>query len=160
MQATLVALTARTIADAIRAQAPEAEEVLACGGGANNTTLMQALAAELKPRRVATTATARRAGRARRGAGVRVARARGARGTSGNLPAVTGAKGPARAGCNLPALKARARRSYTTTGPQGPVRSLRRARGERQTEKLDPQPQVVVAFGFLITNCAPSRPSW
>jgi hypothetical protein len=31
---------------------------------------------------------------------------------------------------------------------------------DRQTEKLDPQPQVVVAFGFLITNCAPSRPSW
>ena len=29
----------------------------------------------------------------------------------------------------------------------------------RQAEKLDPQPQVVVAFGFLITNCAPSRPS-
>ena len=29
-----------------------------------------------------------------------------------------------------------------------------------QTEKLDPHPQVVVAFGFLITNCAPSRPSW
>ena len=29
----------------------------------------------------------------------------------------------------------------------------------RQVEKLDPQPQVVVAFGFLITNCAPSRPS-
>jgi hypothetical protein len=24
-----------------------------------------------------------------------------------------------------------------------------------QTEKLDPQPQVVVAFGFLITNWAP-----
>ena len=24
-----------------------------------------------------------------------------------------------------------------------------------QTEKLDPQPQVVVAFGFLMTNCAP-----
>ena len=24
----------------------------------------------------------------------------------------------------------------------------------------DPQPQVLVAFGFLITNCAPSTPSW
>jgi len=24
-----------------------------------------------------------------------------------------------------------------------------------QTEKLEPQPQVVVALGFLITNCAP-----
>src|SRR5438093_1303487 len=28
-----------------------------------------------------------------------------------------------------------------------------------QTENEDPHPQVVVAFGFLITNCAPSRPS-
>ena len=29
----------------------------------------------------------------------------------------------------------------------------------RQTENDEPQPQVVCAFGFLITNCAPSRPS-
>ena len=28
-----------------------------------------------------------------------------------------------------------------------------------QTENEEPQPQVVWAFGFLITNCAPSRPS-
>ncbi len=28
-----------------------------------------------------------------------------------------------------------------------------------QTEKEDPQPQVVVAFGFLMTNCEPSSPS-
>ena len=28
-----------------------------------------------------------------------------------------------------------------------------------QTLKLDPQPQVVVALGFLITNCAPSKSS-
>src|SRR5947207_7555894 len=34
---------------------------------------------------------------------------------------------------------------------EGPVSALRLARD--QTEKLDPQPHVVVAFGFLITNC-------
>jgi hypothetical protein len=28
-----------------------------------------------------------------------------------------------------------------------------------QTEKDEPQPQVVEAFGFRITNCEPSRPS-
>jgi hypothetical protein len=28
-----------------------------------------------------------------------------------------------------------------------------------QAEKLDPQPQVLVAFGFLITNWAPWRSS-
>ena len=27
------------------------------------------------------------------------------------------------------------------------------------TENDEPQPQVVVAFGFLITNCEPSKPS-
>jgi hypothetical protein len=65
VQATLVALTARTVADAIRAQAPEAEEVLACGGGANNTTLMLALAAELKPGAWHHHGKHRRSGRAR-----------------------------------------------------------------------------------------------
>ncbi len=28
-----------------------------------------------------------------------------------------------------------------------------------QVENDDPHPQVLVAFGFLITNCAPSTPS-
>lgn len=28
-----------------------------------------------------------------------------------------------------------------------------------QTENDEPQPQVVVAFGFLMTNCAPFRSS-
>jgi anhydro-N-acetylmuramic acid kinase len=56
VQATLVALTTRTIADAIRARAPGADEILVCGGGANNRTLMRELARELAPRRLATTA--------------------------------------------------------------------------------------------------------
>ena len=29
-----------------------------------------------------------------------------------------------------------------------------------QTLNDEPQPQLVLAFGFLITNCAPCRPSW
>ena len=94
VQATLVALTARSIADAIRATAPGADEILVCGGGANNHALMRALAQELAPRRVATTADE----------GVPVEQvealafawlAREAlAGRPGNLPAVTGAKGP------------------------------------------------------------------
>ena len=56
IQATLVALTARTIADAIRSHAARAEQVLACGGGANNVTLMKCLAKELDPRDLRTTA--------------------------------------------------------------------------------------------------------
>jgi hypothetical protein len=30
----------------------------------------------------------------------------------------------------------------------------------RYAENDEPQPQVEVAFGFLITNCAPSTFSW
>ncbi len=33
------------------------------------------------------------------------------------------------------------------------------AEGPYQAENEEPQPQVVVAFGFLITNWAPSRSS-
>ena len=93
VQATLVALTARTIADAIRRYAPDAREVLVCGGGARNATLMFALAKEVAPRRLGMTADE----------GVAVDQvealafawlAREAlAGRPGNLPAVTGAKG-------------------------------------------------------------------
>ena len=53
---------------------------------------------------------------------------------------------------NLPGAAPKEKRSR-----MGSVSALRRK--SRQAEKLDPQPQVVVAFGFLITNCAPSSPS-
>jgi anhydro-N-acetylmuramic acid kinase len=93
VQATLVALTARTIADAIRAYAPDADEILVCGRGSNNATLIHALAGELAPRKLRSTLDE----------GVPVehveplAFAWLARetlaGRAGNLPAVTGAKG-------------------------------------------------------------------
>lgn len=44
VQATLRALTAQTISDAIHAYAPETREVIACGGGALNTPLLRELA--------------------------------------------------------------------------------------------------------------------
>jgi anhydro-N-acetylmuramic acid kinase len=94
VQATLVALTARTIADAIRAECAEAVEVLVCGGGAKNPLLMRALVTELVPRTVTTTTAL----------GVAVEHVEAlafawlARetlaGRPGNLPAVTGARGP------------------------------------------------------------------
>lgn len=93
IQATLVALTARTIGDAIRAYAPAAQEIVVCGGGANNTTLMKDLAEEVTPRKLLTTA----------GEGVPVEQvealafawlAREAlAGRPANLPQVTGARG-------------------------------------------------------------------
>jgi anhydro-N-acetylmuramic acid kinase len=57
VQATLVALTARSIADAVRDYAADATEVLVCGGGVHNAVLMAALSEALAPRAVASTAT-------------------------------------------------------------------------------------------------------
>lgn len=45
--ATAVALTARTVADAVRRAAPHASRVIASGGGTRNPTLLAALAADL-----------------------------------------------------------------------------------------------------------------
>jgi anhydro-N-acetylmuramic acid kinase len=94
VQATLVALTARSIADAIRLHANDATEVLICGGGAKNAAVMRDLAQELKPRRLGTTAD--------EGVAVEQVEAlafawlarEALAGRPGNLPAVTGAKGP------------------------------------------------------------------
>ena len=101
VQATLRALTARTIADALLATQPGTQRLLACGGGVHNVTLMDTLRAELAlafagrdPPALATTA----------GFGLDpdfveaigfawLARSRLA-GTPGNLPSVTGARGP------------------------------------------------------------------
>jgi anhydro-N-acetylmuramic acid kinase len=93
-QATLTALTARSIADAVREHAAGAAEVLVCGGGANNATLMQSLATELTPRAVTTTAARGVAvGHVEALAFAWLAREAIA-GRPGNLAAATGAAGP------------------------------------------------------------------
>jgi anhydro-N-acetylmuramic acid kinase len=56
VQATLLELTAHTIADAIEAQAPTSTDVLVCGGGVHNSQLMLRLAEWLAPRCVVSTA--------------------------------------------------------------------------------------------------------
>ena len=56
VQATLVALSVRTIADALRREAPDTRHVFACGGGVHNPLLMRALAIALAPITLATTA--------------------------------------------------------------------------------------------------------
>jgi anhydro-N-acetylmuramic acid kinase len=94
VQATLLELTARSVAMAIEQQAPAAEEVLACGGGVHNGLLMRRLGELLAPRTLSSTA--------RHGidpdfleatAFAWLARQR-LLGLPGNLPAVTGARGP------------------------------------------------------------------
>jgi anhydro-N-acetylmuramic acid kinase len=94
VQATLVALTAASIADAVNAECADAVEVLVCGGGARNAALMEELARRLRPRTVESTASH----------GIPVDQVEAlafawlARetlaGRAGNLPAVTGARGP------------------------------------------------------------------
>lgn len=93
VQATLMALTCRTVADAIRRHAPNTARVLVCGGGARNTALMRLLADTLELPVEST-----------KGFGIdpdwmeAMAFAwlaqRTISGQAGNLPAVTGAAGP------------------------------------------------------------------
>ena len=94
VQATLLELTARSIAHAVAQHAPAADEVLVCGGGVHNPGLMQRLEELLAPRSVCSTAEH----------GVDpdfleatafawLARQRLLK-LPGNLPAVTGARGP------------------------------------------------------------------
>src|SRR5262249_49602579 len=56
VQNTLLHLTVRSIADAVRAHAPAAREVVVCGGGVHNPVLMSVLAAHLSPAVVASSA--------------------------------------------------------------------------------------------------------
>jgi len=93
VQATLAALTAHTVADAVFTHCAGAMEALVCGGGAKNAAIMDALTFALAPRVVTTTAE--------RGVAVEHVEALAfawlARetlaGRPGNLPAVTGARG-------------------------------------------------------------------
>lgn len=94
VQATLLELSARSVADAIAGHAPDTRRVLACGGGVHNRALMERLAVRLAPAALQSTASY----------GVDpdfleamafawLARQR-LLGLPGNLPAVTGARGP------------------------------------------------------------------
>ncbi len=94
VQATLLALSVQTIANAIRDNGPSVDEVLGCGGGVHNTALMTALADAMAPIKVGSTADI----------GIDpdfveaatfawLARER-LHGRPGNLPSVTGARGP------------------------------------------------------------------
>jgi anhydro-N-acetylmuramic acid kinase len=94
VQATLLELTVRSVTAAVAQHAAGATEVLACGGGVHNARLMQRLGESLAPCRLASTASC----------GVDpdfleatafawLARQRLLQ-LPGNLPAVTGARGP------------------------------------------------------------------
>ncbi len=103
VQATLLALTARSVADALRATQPGTRLVIACGGGVHNPLLMAALAEAMPDALIESSAA--------HGldpdfveamAFAWLAREHLA-GRPGNLPAVTGAAGPRVLGALYPA---------------------------------------------------------
>lgn len=103
VQATLLELTAATVADALQAAQPATRRVLACGGGVHNPRLLQRIAARMPGAVVESTAM--------HGVDPDFVEAMGfawlARetlaGRPGNLPAVTGARGPRVLGAIHPA---------------------------------------------------------
>lgn len=103
VQATLLELTARTVADALQMTQPDTRRVLVCGGGVHNAALMARLAAHLPQAVVESTAA--------HGLDPDYVEAMGfawlARetlaGRPGNLPAVTGALGRRVLGTVFPA---------------------------------------------------------
>jgi len=103
VQATLLALSASSIADAIRAHAPDTREVFACGGGVHNAALMRALAERLAPASVSTTATLGLDPDYVEATGFAWLASARLEGRPGNLPAVTGARGSRMLGAIYPA---------------------------------------------------------
>lgn len=94
VQATLAALTARSLADAVRAHCEGAQELLICGGGAKNAHLLRLVAAELPDVDVATTDTVGVASDHVEALAFAWLARETLAGRPGNLPAVTGASGP------------------------------------------------------------------
>ncbi len=104
VQATLTALTAHSIAEAILGTAKEVEAVYVCGGGAYNGALMRALAAALGGKTlVESTAVLGVAPNRVEALAFAWLGYRFSNREAGNLPAVTGAKGPRILGALYPA---------------------------------------------------------
>jgi anhydro-N-acetylmuramic acid kinase len=103
VQATLLELTSRSVAAAVSRHCREAQRIIVCGGGAKNTALMRRLAELSAPAKLETSD--------RHGIDPQLVEAtafawlaqRALEGLSGNLPAVTGARGPRVLGAVYPA---------------------------------------------------------
>ena len=94
VQATLTQLTAAAIGQAIDRYFAEAAEVVVCGGGAFNGTLMQMLAGHCAPRRVVSSAALGAAPEQVEALAFAWLAREFVEGRSASLPAVTGARGP------------------------------------------------------------------
>jgi anhydro-N-acetylmuramic acid kinase len=93
VQATLVRLTACTVAADIRRHAPETRRVLICGGGVHNQALMGVLQNQLNPMYVQSTADLKIDPDYLEAIGFAWLAKRTLEGLPGNLPEVTGARG-------------------------------------------------------------------
>ena len=94
VQATLIQLTAQTIAQAIRGFLPQTQEAYVCGGGAHNRELMSALAGNMSGMTVATTDALGMSPDWVEAAAFAWLAHQTLEGMPGNLPSVTGARRP------------------------------------------------------------------
>lgn len=94
VQATLLALSARTVADALLATQPATARVIACGGGVHNAALMAALAARLPGVVLESSAAHGLDPDAVEAMGFAWLAHATLHGRPGNLPSVSGAAGP------------------------------------------------------------------
>lgn len=94
VQATLRELTARTIADALRASQPDTCRLLVCGGGVHNPVLMEALRQAMPDLVLASTAEFGLDPDHVEAMGFAWLARQTLHGEAGNLPSVTGAAGP------------------------------------------------------------------
>jgi anhydro-N-acetylmuramic acid kinase len=102
VQATLLQLSAESIAESIKLHAADAEEVLVCGGGVHNPALMAKLAQQLPMPVYSTSRLGLDPDWVEAIAFAWLAK-QALLGLPGNLPAVTGARGPRVLGCIHPA---------------------------------------------------------
>jgi anhydro-N-acetylmuramic acid kinase len=103
VQATLLELTAATVADALLAHLPEATRVLVCGGGVRNPQLLRRLSARLPGVVVESSAVHGLDPDYLEAMGFAWLAHRTLQGLPGNLPSVTGARGPRILGAIHPA---------------------------------------------------------
>lgn len=103
VQATLLELSAITIADALRAQQPDTRRLLVCGGGVRNARLLQAIAAQLPDTIIESTAAYGLDPDFVEAMAFAWLARQTLAGLPGNLPSVTGARGPRVLGVVYPA---------------------------------------------------------